>query len=122
MLRKILIGAAILVAAVYLWNASWLAPAQIGETRLVAHRGVHQNFDRTGLTNDSCTATMIREPIVSEIENTIPAMQAAFAAGSDFVELDVHPPPTASSPSFTTGRSIAAPRARARPARTTWRI
>jgi glycerophosphoryl diester phosphodiesterase len=91
LLRKIIVGAAILVAAVYLWNASWLAPAQIGETRFVAHRGVHQNFDRTGLTNDSCTATMIREPIVDEIENTLPAMQAAFAAGASLVELDVHP-------------------------------
>ena len=91
MFRRILIGLAIFVAAVYLWNASWLAPAQVGETRFIAHRGVHQNFDRAGLTNESCTATMIREPIVSEIENTLPAMQGAFAAGADFVELDVHP-------------------------------
>jgi glycerophosphoryl diester phosphodiesterase len=91
MFRKILIAAAVVVAAVYLWNASWLAPAQTGETRLIAHRGQHQNFDRTGLTSDSCTATMIREPIVAEIENTLPAMQAAFAAGADYVELDVHP-------------------------------
>jgi glycerophosphoryl diester phosphodiesterase len=91
MFKKILIGLAAFIAAVYFWNASWLAPAQIGETRFIAHRGVHQNFDRTGLTSDSCTATMIREPIVDEIENTIPAMEAAFAAGADFVELDVHP-------------------------------
>ncbi len=91
MFRKILIGLAVFVAAVYLWNASWLAPAQTGETRLIAHRGQHQNFDRTGLTNDSCTATMIREPIVEEIENTLPSMRAAFAAGADLVELDVHP-------------------------------
>ena len=91
MFRKILIGAAVVVAAVYLWNASWLAPAQTGDTRFIAHRGVHQNFDRTGLTSESCTATMIREPIVDEIENTIPAMQAAFDAGADYVELDVHP-------------------------------
>lgn len=91
MFRKILIGLAAIIAAIYLWNASWLAPAQTGETRLIAHRGVHQNFDRTGLTNDSCTATMIREPIVSEIENTLPAMEGAFAAGADYVELDVHP-------------------------------
>jgi glycerophosphoryl diester phosphodiesterase len=91
LLRKFFVGAAILVAAVYLWNASWLAPAQTGETRFIAHRGVHQNFDRTGLTNDSCTATMIREPIVDEIENTLPAMRAAFDAGASLVELDVHP-------------------------------
>ena len=68
----------------------WRRPRP-ANTRFIAHRGVHQNFDRTGLTNDSCTATMIREPIVEEIENTIPAMQSAFAAGADFVELDVHP-------------------------------
>src|SRR5690606_6851428 len=70
---------------------SWLAPMQRGETRLIAHRGMHQNFDMAGLTSESCTATRIRDPIVPEIENTIPAMQAAFAAGADYVELDVHP-------------------------------
>ena len=91
MFKRILIGFAVFIAAVYLWNASWLAPAQIGETRFIAHRGVHQNFDLTGVEGDTCTATRIREPIVDEIENTIPAMQAAFDAGADFVELDVHP-------------------------------
>jgi glycerophosphoryl diester phosphodiesterase len=91
MFKKIAIGIAVFIAAVYLWNASWLAPAQIGETRFVAHRGVHQNYDLTGVQGDTCTATRIREPIVNEIENTIPAMAAAFEAGADFVELDVHP-------------------------------
>ncbi|RYE08390.1 MAG: glycerophosphodiester phosphodiesterase [Hyphomicrobiales bacterium] len=91
MFRKILLGAAIFIAAVYLWNASWLAPAQTGETRLIAHRGTHQNFDRTNLTNDTCTATRILEPIVPEIENTLVSMRSAFAAGADLVELDVHP-------------------------------
>ena len=91
MFKKILIGVAVFIAAVYLCNASWLAPAQTGETRFIAHRGVHQNFDLTGVQGDTCTATRIREPIVNEIENTIPAMQAAFAAGADYVELDVHP-------------------------------
>ena len=91
MFRRILLVAAIFVAAVYLLNASWLAPAPSGKAQFIAHRGQHQNFDRTGLTNDSCTATMIRPPIVDEIENTLPAMQAAFAAGASIVELDVHP-------------------------------
>jgi glycerophosphoryl diester phosphodiesterase len=90
-LGRVLIGLAVIVGAIYLWNASWLAPAQTGETRLIAHRGMHQNFDLSGVTNDTCTATRIREPIVPEIENTLPAMQGAFAAGADFVELDVHP-------------------------------
>jgi glycerophosphoryl diester phosphodiesterase len=81
----------VLGAAVYLWNASWLAPPPMGSLKLIAHRGLHQNFDLAGVKSDTCTATRIREPIVPEIENTLPAMQAAFAAGADVVELDVHP-------------------------------
>lgn len=85
------LAAIVVVAGVYLFNASWLAQAPPGGPLLVAHRGVHQNFDLTGVTNDSCTATRIRPPIAGEIENTLPSMQAAFAAGADVVELDVHP-------------------------------
>lgn len=91
MLLRIAIGVVAALAAIYLWNASWLAPPPVGELELIAHRGLHQNFDLTGVTADTCTATRIREPIVPEIENTIPAMQAAFTAGADVVELDVHP-------------------------------
>jgi glycerophosphoryl diester phosphodiesterase len=91
MVRRILIGLLLVVAAIYFSNASWLAPAPADDIKLIAHRGMHQNFDLTGVRNDTCTATRIREPIVPEIENTLPAMQAAFAAGGDVVELDVHP-------------------------------
>ena len=90
-LKRTLIGLAMVVTGVYLWNASWLAPAPAGGIKLIAHRGQHQNFDLAGVKNDTCTATRIRAPIVPEIENTIPAMQGAFAAGADLVELDVHP-------------------------------
>ena len=91
MFRKILIGFAIFIVAVLVWNSSWWTQMPAAETRLIAHRGTHQNFDRTGLTNDSCTATMIRGPIVPEIENTLPSMKAAFEAGAYATELDVHP-------------------------------
>lgn len=91
MFRRILIGLVVAIAAIYFWNASWLAPMPPGQVRLVAHRGLHQNFDLAGVGRDTCTATRIREPIVPEIENTLPAMEAAFAAGADVVELDVHP-------------------------------
>ncbi|MCV5111843.1 glycerophosphodiester phosphodiesterase family protein, partial [Escherichia coli] len=57
----------------------------------MAHRGIHQDFDRAGLGRETCTATRIREPIIPEIENTIRSMQAAFELGADVVELDVHP-------------------------------
>jgi glycerophosphoryl diester phosphodiesterase len=78
-------------ASVYVFNAPWLAPPMAGTPKIMAHRGVHQDFDRTGLTNETCTATRIREPVASEIENTIGSMRAAFARGADVVEFDVHP-------------------------------
>jgi glycerophosphoryl diester phosphodiesterase len=90
-MRKFLVGAAVVIAATYLWNASWLAPALSGEPRLIAHRGVHQTFHRENLDNDTCTAERIFPPEHEFIENTIPSMQAAFSAGADIVELDVHP-------------------------------
>jgi glycerophosphoryl diester phosphodiesterase len=96
MLRKILLTIFVVLVAlagtVLLYNASFFAaPPANPAIRLIAHRGVHQNFDLAGVRNDTCTATLIREPIVSEIENTIPAMRSAFAFGADAVELDVHP-------------------------------
>jgi len=91
MLKKLSVGLALVVAAVWLWNASWLAPAPAGTPRLIAHRGVHQTFSRERLDNETCTATRIGPPRHDFIENTIPSMQAAFAAGADIVELDVHP-------------------------------
>ncbi|MFZ2099010.1 MAG: glycerophosphodiester phosphodiesterase family protein [Oricola sp.] len=91
-MRKTLIAIAVIIGALYLWNASWIAGAPDNpQVRLIAHRGVHQTFDRTGLTNDTCTAERILPPEHKFIENTIPSMEAAFAAGADVVELDVHP-------------------------------
>lgn len=92
MIRRIALGVAIATAAIYLWNASWLAPAPVDpQLRLIAHRGVHHTFNRDGLENDTCTAERIFPPQHDLIENTIPSMRAAFAAGADIVELDVHP-------------------------------
>jgi glycerophosphoryl diester phosphodiesterase len=91
-MRSILIGLLVVAAAVYLWNASWLAPApENPQIRLIAHRGVHHTFDREGVDSETCTARRIHPPTHGFIENTIPSMQAAFAAGADVVELDVHP-------------------------------
>ena len=59
--------------------------------RLIAHRGVHQTFHRENLENDTCTAERIYPPEHDYLENTLRSMEAAFAAGADIVELDVHP-------------------------------
>ena len=91
MLRKTLIGLVLFAAAIYFWNASWRLPAPDGEVRFVAHRGVHQTFHREGLTSDTCTAERIYPPVHEFLENTLPSMQAAFAAGADIIEFDVHP-------------------------------
>ena len=58
---------------------------------LVAHRGVAQDFDRTHLTNETCTTTRMVSGLHSHLENTLPSMQAAFDYGADWVEIDLHP-------------------------------
>ena len=89
---KIILAALLLIAgAIYLFNASWLAPVPDGKPTLLAHRGVHQTFRTEGLTATSCTASMIDPPRHDFIENTQPSMSAAFDAGADVVEIDVHP-------------------------------
>ncbi len=81
------------LAALALWagNASMLAARDAGAPRLLSHRGVHQTYDHAGLQRDTCTADRAIAPLSPTIENTLPAFAAAFAAGAEIVELDVHP-------------------------------
>lgn len=83
----------LVAAGTVLWlaNASWLAPAPEGTPFLVSHRGVYALYDRRNVGRDECTATRIHPPTHDYIENTLPSMRAAFAAGADAIELDVHP-------------------------------
>lgn len=57
---------------------------------VVAHRGVHQDYHRDQLNNETCTAERIDPPTHAYLENTLPSMQAAFAAGASAIEIDVH--------------------------------
>lgn len=89
--RRYWLGAAALVlAALYLNNASWAAHPR-GRLTLLAHRGVYQTYRRDGLTVTTCTASRIDPPRHGYLENTIPSMRAAFGLGADVVELDIHP-------------------------------
>lgn len=91
-LRTVALGALGLAVWCAGGNASWVVgPPPEGATRLLAHRGVHQPFDRTGLTRDTCTAAQSLPVAHHLLENTLPSMAAAFAAGAEVVELDVHP-------------------------------
>lgn len=91
-MRRIVLAAAVLAAGIYVFNASWrVAPPSDPQVALISHRGIHQTYNREGLENDTCTAERIFAPEHGLIENTLASMQAAFAAGADIVELDVHP-------------------------------
>lgn len=84
--------AVILVAAagLYAYHAWPVAlPPAHERFELIAHRGVHQDFDPSGVTGETCTATRIYPPRHGYIENTLPSIRAAFDRGATVVEFDV---------------------------------
>jgi len=76
--------------ALFLLNTSLLARPE-GEFYILAHRGVHHDYHRENLDNETCTAERIYPPTHAFMENTLPSMQAAFDAGADVIEVDIHP-------------------------------
>jgi glycerophosphoryl diester phosphodiesterase len=82
---------ALLVLGVVTYNASLWADPPAGVIRLIAHRGVAQQFSHKGITRDSCTATRIEPPIHDYLENTTRSIDAAWRLGADMVEIDVAP-------------------------------
>lgn len=81
----------LMAAAMFVLNSNLFWPDAQGRPTLLAHRGLAQTYDREGLSNDTCTATRIHSPEHAYLENTLTSMQAAFEAGADVVEFDVHP-------------------------------
>lgn len=89
--RTILLALATMTGALWLGNTSlFTPPASNGPPKVLSHRGVHQTFHRKGLERDTCTASRIHPPSHHYIENTIESMAAAFDAGAEIVELDIH--------------------------------
>lgn len=86
-----LFGVAALILLLTIVNASWLASPPKGAIRLIAHRGVAQEFDRAGVKNDTCTASRIEPPVHDYLENSSRSMEAARRLGADFVEIDIAP-------------------------------
>ncbi|MEV7621868.1 glycerophosphodiester phosphodiesterase family protein [Actinoplanes sp. NPDC089786] len=85
--RWVIPGVVVLLAAgLYAGNRSG---GGAGHPRLLAHRGIAQTFPLAGVGNDTCTATRIDPPDHAFIENTLPSMRAAFAAGADMLEFDL---------------------------------
>ena len=90
-LKRAAAALAIAAAGVWAFNASLFAPRFSGDgPRIIAHRGVHQDFDRAGLTNETCTAARLIPTDHGLMENTLPSMEAAFDLGADVVEIDIH--------------------------------
>ncbi|SFU33560.1 glycerophosphoryl diester phosphodiesterase [Polaromonas sp. YR568] len=87
----IAVGLSVFAALVFLNNTSLFTPPAGGRPVLLAHRGIAQQFDNRDLQNDTCTASRMLPPTHAYLENTLASMHASFAAGADWVELDVHP-------------------------------
>ncbi len=87
------LGLSVLLMVLLLWlgNSSRLVAPMASGPRLLAHRGLGQDYARGGLTAETCTAARMIPSDHPYLENTIPSMQAAFDLGADVVELDVHP-------------------------------
>ncbi len=80
-----------LAIVAFVLNTNLLAPHPSARPLIIAHRGLGQTFHREGLTGETCTAARIFPPEHPYLENTIAGFAAAFAAGADMVEFDVHP-------------------------------
>jgi glycerophosphoryl diester phosphodiesterase len=90
--KRILAVFALILVALSLLNASWLAPKPDGKPKLIAHRGVYHLYDkRAAVGRDTCTARFIRPPDHEVFENTIPSIQMAAGLGGALVEIDVAP-------------------------------
>ncbi len=90
-LRRIGIFVALAFLILTMVNASWLAPTPKGAPKLIAHRGVHQLYDKTGVERDTCTADRIEAPYHDYIENTQASTNRAHRLGAHMVEVDVAP-------------------------------
>ena len=70
-------------------NASWLAPEPVGAPKLIAHRGLYQMYDKTGVGRDTCTADRIAQPYHPYLENTVESALRAQKLGAWMVEIDI---------------------------------
>lgn len=93
-MKKIIKGIGITLAlmgfVLWLLNTSLFTSPLDSEIRLIAHRGLAQDFSRVGLTNETCTAAQMIPTGHSYLENTLESMRAALGLGADIIEFDVH--------------------------------
>jgi glycerophosphoryl diester phosphodiesterase len=88
-LKRLALVLAIAFLALTFVNASWIAPEPRGYPRLIAHRGVMQQFGRANLPGSACTATLIEPPVNDFIENTVRSLYQAQRLGAQMIEIDL---------------------------------
>ena len=89
-LKRFSIAVLLVGLALWLGNSSRLVSGiETHETRLIAHRGVHQTYAGSDRSNGSCHASPVRPIEHAFIENTVPSMREAFRLGADVVEIDI---------------------------------
>lgn len=88
--RRALKAVAVWAVCAWAWNRPWIAP-EPRDLLLQAHRGMAQEYDREGITGETCTAARMLTPRHGFLENTLPAIGEAFRLGADRFEVDVHP-------------------------------
>lgn len=81
----------VVILFIFFNNTTFFLTESARRPFLLAHRGLAQTFPMTGIESDTCTAARIYPPEHPYLENTLPSMQAAFAAGAAVVELDIRP-------------------------------
>ncbi|HEX8239774.1 MAG TPA: glycerophosphodiester phosphodiesterase family protein [Allosphingosinicella sp.] len=84
-------GVAAFAVTVSLINASWIAPRANGPLILVAHRGIAQQFDHEGISDETCTAQRMLPSEHDFIDNTLRSFSNARHFGADAIALEVHP-------------------------------
>src|SRR5690606_36067803 len=88
--NKKLIFVIMFLLFIYLNNTSIFTSPKDQSPLLLAHRGLAQTFSMENIDHNTCTAKRIYPPEHQYLENPLPSMQAAFDAGADIVEFDVH--------------------------------
>jgi len=87
-LRRALVVLAV-IAAIVLLLRYWPGPRpDVDGFEVIAHRGVHQSL--VVVDRHTCTANLARPLQHRFIENTLDSIGAAFDAGADTVEIDIH--------------------------------
>jgi len=90
-LKTLGMAGAVLFLVLTVVNASWLAPEPKGAAKIIAHRGISQQYDKTGLGRDDCTATRIEQPVHDYLENTTRSIARTAKLGATLVEVDIAP-------------------------------